>query len=90
MSVPDQPQAFRSPTPAERPWVWRLEDADGAEVDLTGTDAEEHADQRFLSQADAETWIGEIWAELLDAGVAQVTLFEVDREVYGPMSLSAS
>jgi hypothetical protein len=28
-----------------------------------------------------------MWRELLDAGVAQVTLFEDGREVYGPMSL---
>jgi hypothetical protein len=89
MSVPDQPRAFRTPTPAERPWTWRLEDADGTAVDLTGTDAEEYADQRFLSQADAETWIGEVFQELLDAGVAQVTLLELDDEVYGPMGLSA-
>ena len=50
---------------------------------------EEYADQRFASQADAESWVGEIWTELADAGVASVTLFEHDRAVYGPMSLSA-
>lgn len=89
MTVPDQPSSFRSPTPAERPWAWRLEDAEGNTVDLAGAEAEEHADHRFLSQADAETWIGEVWHDLLDAGVAQVTLLEVDRQVYGPMSLEA-
>ncbi|WP_278255504.1 hypothetical protein [Nocardioides convexus] len=47
------------------------------------------AGQTFPSQGDAESWVGEIWHELADAGVAQVTLFESDREVYGPMSLSA-
>jgi hypothetical protein len=32
---------------------------------------------------------GEIWAELAEHGVAAVTLFDHDRQVYGPMSLSA-
>jgi hypothetical protein len=41
----------------------------------------------FVSQADAETFIGDSWRELLDAGVDQVSLFEGDRKVYGPMSL---
>jgi hypothetical protein len=40
------------------------------------------------NQSDAESWIGEQWRELADAGVAQVTLFDGDRKVYGPMSLS--
>jgi hypothetical protein len=42
----------------------------------------------FPAQGDAETWLGEAWRDLAEAGVAQVTLFENDREVYGPMSLS--
>jgi hypothetical protein len=50
---------------------------------------EEYSDQRFASQADAESWVGEIWTELSAAGVASVTLVEHDRDVYGPMSLSA-
>ncbi len=41
----------------------------------------------FPNQAEAETFIGESWRELLDAGVDQVSLFEGDRKVYGPMSL---
>jgi hypothetical protein len=41
----------------------------------------------FPSQADAETWIGETWRELLEAGVEQVTLLQTGRPVYGPMSL---
>ena len=84
MNLPEQPSTFRQPTPAERPWWWRLEDASGNEVE-----AAEFADQRFLSQADAESWVGEIWAELADAGVDGVTLFEHERQVYGPMSLHA-
>lgn len=88
MNLPEPPPAFRQPTPAERPWWWRMEDAGGSQVDLAGGDAEDLADERFPSQSDAESWIGETWSELRDAGVAQVTLFELDREVYGPMSLS--
>ena len=83
--LPDQPPTFRPPTAAERPWWWRLEDAAGAEVDVPKA----YADQRFASQGDAESWVGEIWAELAEHGVAAVTLLEHDRVVYGPMSLSA-
>jgi hypothetical protein len=43
----------------------------------------------FSTQSDAETWIGEVWRTLADAGVGQVTLLEAGREVYGPMSLEA-
>ena len=66
----------------QRPWTWRCLDASGAEV----TSA---ASQTFPSQADAETWLGESWRDLLDEGVEQVTLLEGQREVYGPMSLRA-
>ena len=83
--LPDQPPTFRQPTPSERPWWWRLEDAIGAEVEVP----DELAGQRFASQADAESWVGEIWADLAAEGVDQVTLFEHDRLVYGPMSLHA-
>jgi hypothetical protein len=85
VNLPDQPATFRKPTPAERPWWWRLEDAGGSEVEIAG----ELAGQRFASQADAESWVGEIWAELAQEGVDQVTLFELERQVYGPMSLQA-
>ena len=85
MNLPEHPPTFRSASPAERPWWWRLEDAAGKEVTVD----EEHADQRFASQADAESWVGEIWSELAAAGVDAVTLFEHDRQVYGPMSLHA-
>lgn len=41
----------------------------------------------FPSQAEAETWLGEVWRDLLEAGVNDVSLFEQGRVVYGPMSL---
>ena len=85
MNLPEHPPTFRQPTAAERPWRWRLEDAAGAEVTVTG----DLADQLFASQADAESWVGEIWSDLAALGVDAVTLFEHDRRVYGPMSLHA-
>lgn len=89
MNLPEQPSTFRPAPEPEQPWRWRLEDASGAEVTLTGEGAEAYGDRTFANQSDAESWIGETWSPLLDLGVAQVTLFEVDRQVYGPMSLSA-
>jgi hypothetical protein len=62
-------------------WTWRYEDADGAP--LTGQRAE-----TFSSKADAESWLGESWRDLLDAGVQQVTLEENGRVEYGPMPLT--
>jgi hypothetical protein len=65
-------------------WTWRYEDPSGQTiVPLDTAPSPEHP-----NQADAETWIGEHWRELLGAGVAQVTLLEDEREVYGPMGLS--
>ena len=64
-------------------WTWRYERADGSVV----TDVPEGAADGFPAQADAETWIGETWAALLEGGVDAVTLLEDDRVVYGPMSL---
>ena len=51
------------------------------------TDVPEGAADGFPAQADAETWIGETWAALLEGGVDADTLLEDDRVVYGPMSL---
>jgi hypothetical protein len=64
-------------------WKWRLEAADGSE--LSAPPAPEQP-----SQSDAESWLGEQWRELAQAGVAQATLFEGDRKVYGPMPLTES
>lgn len=83
--LPDQPPTFREQGPAGRPWRWRLLDDAGAEASVS----EGYSGQRFANQADAESWVGEVWAELAAEGVAAVTLLEGDREVYGPMSLAA-
>ena len=66
-------------------WTWRYEDSSGGTVvPAVGAPTAE----LFPNQSDAESWIGEHWRELLDAGVQAVTLLEGDRELYGPMSLS--
>ncbi|GAA1176344.1 hypothetical protein GCM10009654_36900 [Streptomyces hebeiensis] len=65
-------------------WMWRFEKADGTEV----APAVEPED--FTTQGDAESWVGEVWKDLLEGGVDQVTLFEDGNEVYGPMSLQAA
>jgi hypothetical protein len=68
-------------------WHWRLEDPSGAAIDPASVGVEmAEAD----NQGDAESWLGENWRELLARGVATVTLFNGDDEVYGPMSLAAS
>jgi hypothetical protein len=85
MNLPEQPSTFRQPSAADRPWWWRLEDSAGAEVEVAG----DLAGQRFASQADAESWVGEVFSDLAAEGVDGVTLFDGERRVYGPMSLHA-
>ncbi|MCU1587824.1 MAG: hypothetical protein JWN31_1317 [Frankiales bacterium] len=63
-------------------WRWSYEGPDGAaapSVDLEQPD--------FPTQADAESWVGETWRELREAGVHAVSLEEDGRHVYGPMGL---
>lgn len=64
-------------------WVWRYENADGAPVEGPGT-------EDFTNQSDAESWLGEIWRELLASGIEQASLYEDETLVYGPMSLRAA
>lgn len=64
-------------------WTWRYENTDGGVVAPDDAPITE----MFPTQGDAETWLGEIWRELLDAGVDAVVLLEDGRDVYGPMSL---
>jgi hypothetical protein len=62
-------------------WTWRLEDGGGAELS-------EPVAPPHQNQADAETWLGERWRQLRDAGVVQVTLLDAGAPVYGPMPLT--
>ena len=61
-------------------WFWTFESSDGEPIGQSET---------FESRGDAETWIGEVFADLLDEGVAQVRLFDGVKEIYGPMGLAA-
>jgi hypothetical protein len=63
-------------------WSWRFEKADGAPINGPGL-----TDETWTTQADAESWLGENWRSLLEAGVDQVSLVEDGRVAYGPMSL---
>lgn len=63
-------------------WSWQLETEDGTVVAPRGLPKE-----TFSSQGDAESWLGENWRSLLEAGVGQVTLLDEGRTEYGPMSL---
>ena len=81
---PEPPeQSFSSRSAPSTPWWWQHNGADGQVI--------EPADgrQEFPTRSDAESWVGEVWAELAEEGVASVTLFEGERRVYGPMSLAA-
>lgn len=70
-------------------WRWRLEPSPSASDPDLNPDLDPDLDgQRFPSQAEAETWLGETWRVLLDSGVERVVLLEGDREVYGPMDLT--
>jgi hypothetical protein len=64
------------------PWTWRYEKTDGAEVGGAGLQ-----EAIFASQGDAESWLGENYPALVEAGVDQVTLLDDERIEYGPMSL---
>ena len=67
-------------------WHWRLEDPAGATLVPASVGVQPPESD---NQGDAESWLGENWRELLDRGVATVTLFDGDAEVYGPMGLAA-
>ncbi|HEX6198285.1 MAG TPA: hypothetical protein VFZ37_20410 [Jiangellaceae bacterium] len=64
-------------------WHWVFLDSEGDE--LAG--AADAVRNGFLTQGDAETWLGDNWRDLVEDGVAAVSLREDRRHVYGPMSL---
>lgn len=65
-------------------WHWRADRSTGGRASAgrsaVGT-------ERFPSQGEAESWLGETYPDLLEGGVRAVSLYEGDRLVYGPMSL---
>ena len=59
-------------------WTWVYESSAGIEVGRS---------EAFEHRGDAESWVGEVYAELVEQGIDQVRLLDGDTEVYGPMSL---
>ena len=66
-------------------WHWRSASGSGAR----GSSLRPLGTERFPSQGEAESWLGETYPDLLESGVLAVSLFEGDRLVYGPMGLEA-
>jgi hypothetical protein len=68
-------------------WSWQLEDPTGTPVDpaTLGVEVPE-----CENQGDAESWLGEAWRDLLERGIATVTLQQDGERVYGPMGLAAT
>jgi len=66
-------------------WTWPYFDVDAAV--MTGGAL---VTAGFPSQSDAESWLGEQWRSLAEAGVDAVTLEHEGVTVYGPMSLRAA
>lgn len=64
-------------------WHWRAERSGPGRAGA----ARPVGPEGFPTQGEAESWLGETYPDLLDAGVRAVSLFEGDRQVYGPMSL---
>ena len=84
--APEPPGFVPERTASSSTWRWRFLDSSGGETTIA-TDALPTGSPAFPSQSDAESWVGEQWRELLDAGVESVVLLDGDRTVYGPMSL---
>jgi hypothetical protein len=55
-------------------WTWRYESGDGRPVDGPS--------EAFTSQADAESWIGQTWRDLVTAGAVTAVLTEDGRVEY--------
>jgi hypothetical protein len=84
MTNAPEPSAYPSASASHGvPWWWQRLNSSGGVVEPP------EGRQEFPTRGDAESWLGEAWADLAEEGVAAVTLFEGDREVYGPMSLEA-
>ncbi len=58
-----------------------------ASTNADGSGGATPLEARFADQAEAEEWLSANFEELLEQGLASVTLYEEDRLVYGPMSL---
>lgn len=88
-TLPDPGLAAEPTRRAGERWTWSYDGPDGPLDAAVLAATVPGADAALPSQSDAESWLGESWRELRDAGVTGVTLWEGDREVYGPMGLDA-
>jgi hypothetical protein len=66
-------------------WTWQLDDPTGTPVDPSSVGVELPPSD---NQGDAESWLGENWRDLLERGIATVTLLHDGERVYGPMGLA--
>jgi hypothetical protein len=66
-------------------WTWQLDDPTGTPVDPASLGVEVPPSD---NQGDAESWLGENWRDLLERGIATVTLLHDGERVYGPMGLA--
>ena len=61
-------------------YLWRYADEAGVVADGPAVS--------FQSQEEAESWLSESYADLLDEGISAVSLFNDQQAVYGPMALA--
>jgi len=66
-------------------WTWIYQNADGSP---TSKLPESATLESFPRREAAEEYIGDTFQDLLDGGVEAVTLYEDEKEVFGPMLLS--
>ena len=57
------------------PWTWCY-------LTVYGEAATSGASEPFPTQAEAESWLGESWRDLLDAGIERVALLQNGQECY--------
>ncbi|HYT10086.1 MAG TPA: hypothetical protein VEL73_05430 [Mycobacteriales bacterium] len=62
-------------------WTWRYQDTEGQPLPDPPAGQAPPAPS-FGTKGDAESWLGETWRDLLDAGVQQVALVEDGRVEY--------
>jgi hypothetical protein len=61
-------------------YLWRYVDEAGVVADGPAVS--------FETQGAAESWLGEVYSDLLDEGITAVSLFNDHQAVYGPMALT--
>lgn len=69
-------------------YFWTIEPQPGVEITEQEL-AEAGVGQRFETQSEAERWLTEFFADVLDLGAGRASLFEEERLVYGPMPLTS-